>query len=43
MQGWITLGLVFGGINIICQVIACCIMLSATLTMKKLTKKNGFN
>jgi len=34
---WVILGLVFGGLNIVCQVIACLIMLSATVQMKKLT------
>ena len=43
LNKWIRLGLVFGGVNIVCQVIACLIMLSATLKMKNLTQKNGFD
>ena len=43
LQKWIRLGLAFGGINIVCQVTACLIMLAATLKMKKLTNKNGFD
>ena len=37
------MGLAFGGINIVTQVSACLIMLAATLKMKSLTKKNGFD
>lgn len=43
IRKWVVLGLFFGGINIICQLSACLIMMSATMTMKKLTKKNGFD
>ena len=43
LRKWIILGLFFGGVNIICQLSACWIMMSATYTMKKLTAKNGFD
>ena len=43
LHKWIVLGLTAGAFNLITQVIACCIMASATLTMKKLTDKNGFD
>ena len=43
LDKWVRVSLSFGGMNVLCQIIACLIMLSATLTMKKLQKKNGFN
>lgn len=43
LRTWIILGLTFGGINILCQCSACWIMISATITMKGLANKNGFN
>jgi len=39
----VILGLVFGGLNILCSVISCIIMLKATLKMKELAKKNNFD
>ena len=40
---WLLVGVIFGGVNIVCQVIACAIMASATLNMKKLVAKNGLD
>ena len=36
LDKWVTISLCFGGINVLCQLIACLIMLSATVTMQKL-------
>jgi len=36
LDRWVILGLFFGGMNIVCQVCACLIMVSATMTMKQL-------
>jgi len=43
LDKWVILGLFFGGINIVCQVCACLIMASATMTMQKLSQKNNFD
>ena len=42
-HSWVILGLVFGGLNILCQIIACLIMMRATMTMKRMTNRQGFN
>ena len=40
---YVILSLVFGGCSMFCQVIACLIMLTATVTMDKMRRKNGFD
>ena len=40
---YLVLVLTFGAASILCQIIACCIMLSATITMDKMRKKNNFD
>ena len=40
---YVILVLIFGACSICCQIIACCIMLSATITMDKMRKKNNFD
>ena len=40
---WIIMSLVFGGMSITLQAIACLIMISATRTTVNLTKKNDFD
>ena len=40
---YLVLVLIFGACSICCQIIACCIMLSATMSMDKMRKKNNFD
>ena len=40
---YLILVLIFGACSILCQIIACCIMLSATITMDKMRRKNNFD
>ena len=43
LHKYVILTLVFGGLSILCQIVACCIMLSATVTMDKMRRKNNFD
>ena len=43
LKKYVILCMVFGGCSIVCQIMACCIMLSATVTMDKMRKKNNFD
>ena len=43
LQKYLDIGYVFGGLNILVQLIAIIIMTKATLQMKELTKKNNFD
>lgn len=42
LRRYVIVSLTFGGLNICVQVIACLVMLAATVKMKHLSKKNGF-
>jgi len=43
LHKYVVLSLIFGGCSIACQVVACVIMLSATVTMDKMRRKNNFD
>lgn len=43
LHKYVILTLIFGGLSITCQIVACCIMLSATVTMDKMRRKNNFD
>ena len=43
LHKYVILCMVFGGFSIACQIVACCIMLSATVTMDKMRQKNNFD
>lgn len=43
LDKYVILCLIFGGCSMLCQVIACLIMLRATVTMDKMRRKNGFD
>ena len=43
LHKYVILTMVFGGCSIACQIVASCIMLSATVTMDKMRRRNNFD
>lgn len=43
LHKYVILSMVFGGCSIACQIVALCIMLSATVTMDKMRRRNNFD